>query len=588
MKLISRYKKIYLKSIVLGVGLLVTNVLCAQNDTEVYSEKVIVTSSYQPELQVHEKINTSPVITDTTKIKTNFKYSIYPNRIYSLFKPEVIKAARLVGEPTTKLYGSYFRLGMGTYMSPLADVYINSKRSETLNYTARVYHNSSWWSLEDYGDNHFSNTTVDLFGKRMWKDKVLSANLFYHNNYHLYYGFTDSTWSRVYPETERTDLKNSDYSQVYNYFGANVDFRKTTLTDKLYYYAAMDFTNLSDHYGSNELYFGAIGDIRYGFTLFGNDREHLGLKLSFDIYGNDKDTLYPYSFVGLADDSLLSFRTNILKVNPYIMFKMYGFDVNFGVNVVSSSDAEVLFFPRILLSQNFFDGLLCLKAGVFGDVYRNTWQSLRTENPYIAPGVDIENMVYSKFYLNADLSVANNLDIGLGLTYQTMENAPLFMIDTMYRLHNVYKPIYEDYSVFQIGANASYKFNEKFEFGFSANYYDYKLDTDAEIEKILYKPNYDLNIHTSYWYNDKIKVALNAVILGKMQGLNIDENGALAYEEMDMRYGIDLKAEYRHTNALSFFAMFDNVAFQRYFYWTNYPSQKFRFMVGLTYTLPTL
>ena len=97
-----------------------------------------------------------------------------------------------------------------------------------------------------------------------------------------------------------------------------------------------------------------------------------------------------------------------------------------------------------------------------------------------------------------------------------------------------------------------------------------------------------MNIHTSYWYNDKIKVALNAVILGKMQGLNIDENGALAYEEMDMRYGIDLKAEYRHTNALSFFAMFDNVAFQRYFYWTNYPSQKFRFMVGLTYTLPTL
>ena len=45
--------------------------------------------------------------------------------------------------------------------------------------------------------------------------------------------------------------------------------------------------------------------------------------------------------------------------------------------------------------------------------------------------------------------------------------------------------------------------------------------------------------------------------------------------------------EYRHNKALSFFLKMDNLAFQRYYYWANYPSTKGLFILGLTYTMPT-
>ena len=57
-------------------------------------------------------------------------------------------------------------------------------------------------------------------------------------------------------------------------------------------------------------------------------------------------------------------------------------------------------------------------------------------------------------------------------------------------------------------------------------------------------------------------------------------------DALPMRYGVAAEFEYRHNRALSFFLRADNLAFQRYLYWANYPSQRGLFILGLTYTLP--
>ena len=51
-------------------------------------------------------------------------------------------------------------------------------------------------------------------------------------------------------------------------------------------------------------------------------------------------------------------------------------------------------------------------------------------------------------------------------------------------------------------------------------------------------------------------------------------------------YGVNAEVEYRHNRALSFFLKMDNLAFQRYYFWANYPSQRGLFILGLTYTIP--
>ena len=561
--------------------------LAAQTEEEVYNEKVVVISGYQPVLQESEKINVSPKITDTSNLSPEFNYQIHPLRIYSLFSPGEIQAARLVGEPSIKLYKSYIKAGMGSYFTPLVDLYFNSTKSESLNYSARLYHNSSWWSLADYGSNWFSNTSVDLYGKYIWNKTFLSANVFYKNDYNLYYGFSDSTLNLIYPEVTRDQLSKSDYSQVYNHVGGIIDFGTISL-DKLFYKTGLKFENLSDHYGINELHFNLGGDINYGFDWFGKDKQKLGLKVDWDIYNNSYDTLYPYSYIGNAqilDSSSLIY--NILNIHPYFKFKFSGFDLNLGMSMFLTTRDTFKIIPYIVLSQQFMDGAFAMRMGVVGDVDRNSWQSLRMVNPYIGPNAEISNTSYYNYFLETDFAIMNNMDLGFGISYRTFENAPIFLIDSTYMLNTVYKPIYVDYDLLQVGAKFNYRLTEYLNVGLTANYYNYDLSDDSLIEEVLYKPNFDLNLNALYNYGDKLKFSLNALVLGNMNGLYF-ANDQACYEKMPLKYGIDLKVEYQYMRALSFFVTFDNVAFQRYFYWTNYPSQKFRLLLGFTYTVPTL
>ncbi|MBR3939551.1 MAG: hypothetical protein IKJ67_06210 [Bacteroidales bacterium] len=567
-----------------------STIVVAQNEEEeVYNENVVVISGYQPVLQKTERINVVHRITDTANMKVDFNYKVYPHRLFSLYAPERINAARLVGEPSAKLYKSYIKLGMGNYMSPLADLYFNSLKNKSLNYSARVYHNSSWWSLKDYGSNWYSNTDVDLFGKYMWKNKVLSANVFYNNDYNLYYGFTDSTLNTIYPNLNRDDLEKSDYSQVYNYVGANVDFRTSNKKiEDLYYQVALGIYNFSDHYASNEFCFKMNADLHYGFAWFGNEKEILGMQVAWDLYSNTVDTMiYPYAFKGISSIDSIKEKEHLLKIHPYFKFKLYGFDLDAGLNVFVSTSNKVKLKPHIILSQDFSDETLHFSIGAVGDAIRNGWQNLRIENPYVAPHTETATTYTNKYFLEGKFALMNNLDLGLALAYQTFTNAPVFMIDTNYALGNVYSPIYIDYDMLQVGFNSKYRLSENLGLAFSANYYRYFLPEKSPIQEMLYKPNFDLDLGAFYSYNDKIIVSLNTILLGKMNGLNI-ENNEYVYEKMPIKYGIDLNVEYRYTKALSFFATFDNVAFQRYFYWTNYPSQKFRVMFGLTYTIPSL
>lgn len=567
-----------------------STIVVAQNEEEeVYNENVVVISGYQPVLQKTERINVVHRITDTANMKVDFNYKVYPHRLFSLYAPERINAARLVGEPSAKLYKSYIKLGMGNYMSPLADLYFNSLKNKSLNYSARVYHNSSWWSLKDYGSNWYSNTDVDLFGKYMWKNKVLSANVFYNNDYNLYYGFTDSTLNTIYPNLNRDDLEKSDYSQVYNYVGANVDFRTSNKKiEDLYYQVALGIYNFSDHYASNEFCFKMNADLHYGFAWFGNEKEILGMQVAWDLYSNTVDTMiYPYAFKGISSIDSIKEKEHLLKIHPYFKFKLYGFDLDAGLNVFVSTSNKVKLKPHIILSQDFSDETLHFSIGAVGDAIRNGWQNLRIENPYVAPHTETATTYTNKYFLEGKFALMNNLDLGLALAYQTFTNAPVFIIDTNYALGNVYSPIYIDYDMLQVGFNSKYRLSENLGLAFSANYYRYFLPEKSPIQEMLYKPNFDLDLGAFYSYNDKIIVSLNTILLGKMNGLNI-ENNEYVYEKMPIKYGIDLNVEYRYTKALSFFATFDNVAFQRYFYWTNYPSQKFRVMFGLTYTIPSL
>ena len=132
-------------TLILNSQLSTLNSVSAQADSNVYNERVVVTSRYKPVIGEIHKLNVAPAITDTvTTMSKTFNYEIASRRLTSLYVPSRIKAARIIGEPSTRLYNNYLKLGFGNYWSPLAEVYYNSTRSKDYNYGIRATHHSSW------------------------------------------------------------------------------------------------------------------------------------------------------------------------------------------------------------------------------------------------------------------------------------------------------------------------------------------------------------------------------------------------------------------------------------------------------------
>ena len=135
----------------------------AQRDSNVYNARVVVTSRYRPVVEETQKINVAPTITDTVAtMPKSFTYDISTRRLTSLYEPSRIKAARIIGEPATRLYNNYMKLGFGNYLSPLAEVYFNSLRNDNKTYGIRATHSSSWGTI---GKSDPEKPSADYYGQ---------------------------------------------------------------------------------------------------------------------------------------------------------------------------------------------------------------------------------------------------------------------------------------------------------------------------------------------------------------------------------------------------------------------------------------
>ena len=544
-------KKIFTIATLLAVGA----TLSAQQEGT-YNESVVVKGSYRPTIEQAEKINFPAQITDTIgRMEHDFRYSITPMRLRALYEPSRIKAARIVGEPATKLYNNYLRLGVGNYWTPMADLYWSSTRDKKKTYGVRLNHLSSWDRLPGYGRNHFGNTGVTLFGKYIVGEKLqLSTDLGYEHDHNLYYGFHDK-------------------------FGFAAD---------------VHLSDLWATWGQNELNLNLSGDVRYGFEMM---RQYMGvayLHMEWDAYTNglrlgDK---MPLGFVLPAVQDTVRIWSNIVKANPYVDFIFSGLQFHAGLTAAwdaYTTDTATLFrlFPDVVVSKKLLADRLALSVGATGGMEANSLNAMRMVNPYIAPGSEMRATRRYDFYGSARWSISRKLEADAEIKYQLLRDDLTFTLDPLYSLNNVYSPLYVDNNRLTIGANITFVNDEMITLRAGGHYYAYgAVDYNdsvvntalAKLSSPLYRPDWDALVSADVNYHDKWLFHLEGRLLGSMH--------ADAELTLPMRYGIAAEVEYRHNRALSFFLRMDNLAFQRYYLWANYPSQRALFILGLTYTIP--
>lgn len=619
----------YIKIIAL---LLIVNIMAgincqAQTDSNVYNERVVVTSRYKPVVEESTKINVAPSITDTVStITKSFTYDITTRRLTSLYEPSRIKAARIIGEPATRLYNNYLKLGMGNYWSPLAELYFNSLRNPNKTYGISATHRSSWGRIgrpcdsvpspTHYGQAPFSLTDINLFGKLITNNNLqLSANVGYENDFNRYYGFTDSTLFAV-RGIDRDSLKrlNEDYKAVYNLASLNVGV-KTLNTDvnALGYEANLNVQDLFASYSQNELNINVDGNIHYGFTLAQKYKGVAYLHLTYQGFlQNFNPITLPYGFDAALDAALLnrddstgrsvlassSFK-NLYKANPYLDFIFNGLQIHAGgvvaVDAFNVPSGKVHIYPDASVSKSFFNQLLMATLAAEGNIDANSWNVIRQVNPYVAPNALALATSHYDFSARVRLNISKKMDLNVYGTYSMLNDDLSFRLDDSYELHNVFTPVYDSLTRLKVGGNFVFVNDEMLRLEVKGNYYLYKNKKTALVGPtqetvelpLYYRPSFDAGISATINYHDKVFGRIEFQALGRSPyatATAADGTDSLLY--LPMRYGVNLEVEYRHNKALSFFLKADNLCFQRYFYWQNYPSYRALFLLGLTYTIP--
>ena len=580
-------KKIVITAILLALAI----PLWAQND---YNESVVVKGSYTPVIEQPDKLHFPASITDTlSRIEHAFHYSISPSRLRAMYEPTRIRAARIIGEPATKLYNNYLRLGMGNYWSPLADLYWSSTRDRLKTYGIRINHRSSWDKLAkmpEYGPVQMGNTGVTLFGKYILGDVLqLHSDLGYEHDHNLYYGFTDSTLQAVLG-LSRDDISISDYTASYNIATWNVGIKNLELdVNKLGYSADVHLSDLWTVWGANELNLNLRGDIHYGFPLLSDYKGVAYLQVEWEHYRNVSPGAGIDNFLGIfySRPEYID-HTNILKINPYVDFLFRGLDIHAGLLYAwdgysaAGTNKHNFFYPDVTVSKKLMNDNLVLSLAATGGVEANTLDRMRIVNPFVDP--DFSPGVVTSHYDfvgHARWTLSRKLEANAEVSYSLRSNDLTFTLyQPRYGLNNVYSDVYNNLNRLTVGGDIAFVNDEMITLRAGGHYYHYTFTDLGAVEPAwsrYYRPDWDALLAVDLNYHYKWYAHLEGQLIGQMES----DNGSLP-----MRYGINAQVEYRHNRALSFFARFDNLAFQRYWYWANYPSQRGLFTLGLTYTVP--
>ena len=544
-----------------------------------FNENVVVISSFNPVINEAYKLNENPVITDTATGDIEFHYDFVSKRMPTPLSILPIKAARVIGEPISKLYNTYVKAGLGTYWTGYLDVFHSSSRSRNTLYNVRLKHYGSLGQIKDYGNSSFFDTDVKVYGKKIWRTFILDGDVFYSRSKNYYYGYKVNEINL--PETEAYDnIRN--FSSVWNTVGMQIRYADT-YTDKgaLHHHVKMGLYNLHGKGGANEMNLNVEGNLHKYFHLFGNDRQNVGATLIYDHYFNNYrfkenpyDVLNPYIALEFPKEK----SDGILTLDPFINFRYKKLSLKLSLKVSSVFGKETSFhvYPVAFLQMPVIDRFLNVYGGVDGGMRKNSLQRLRMENPFIGQYI---NTPFTEHRFDAfagiQSSPLSNLDLVGEIRYEYIKDLPFFMIDTNSILNNVYTAAFDNVARWNFRGEVSYSYNDIFQLGARVDYFIYNL---SNLSEPYHRPSFVANLNMTYTIAEKVMVEFMPFFVGKCKGWNGKNN-----VDLKPRIDLNLNITYRYSKQLAFFAKMNNLAFQRYYTYTGYPSQKFMFMLGGSY-----
>jgi hypothetical protein len=444
---------------------------------------------------------------------------------------------------------------------PYGEFWINNTRSRNGSVGAHLKHFSSTNKLKDVGYSGFSDNAVQVFGKQLYKKHTLSGDFNYERNVIHYYGF----------DPKINQLENDYTKQRYQFVNPKIQVL-SHYTDSVHlnHNIELGFCNLQNLHREteNNIRLNAAG------SLFIN-KEKLNIRFLSDFYNHKQ-----------SNDTL---NDMIVSLNP--SFEAHGEKWHADLGLTGTLDnfkgtTRFYFYPQLNIQYNAFDNLLIPYAGANGGLLKNSFRTLSQENPFVDTTLKYTN-TNNKYNLFAGLKgqLSAHTNYNAKVSYAQYDSLYFFVVNYSgtNQVFNRFDILYDNTSQLTVNGQITHQVGEKLNIVAKGNYYYYRT---KNLVHAYHKPDFDLTFSGIYNLESKFIFKADIFFVGKQWALTqLRENGenVLKPKQLKGYADINLEAEYRYSKMLSGFVRLNNIGNQRYFRWERYPSQRFNFMLGLTF-----
>ncbi len=519
------------------------------------------TSSFVPTIKDAIKYSDLPEIKDSVKRIENIKYGITSIPLAPKYQVQTIEAAKLQNEALPKLYYSLLKLGYSPlYNMPYGEFWIANTRARESNYGARLKHFSSTTWLKEVGYGGFSDNEANVFGKKFYKKHTLNGDINYSRNVVHYYGY----------DTTLNDLTKNYTKQRYQLIEPKLRLQSHyTDSTHINHDIQLSYYNLQNLHREteNNIKLNAFG------SMFVN-KEKLNINFLTDYYNHKQ-----------ANDTV---NDLIMSINP--SFEANGTKWHADIGLIGTIDnfknkTRFYFYPQLNVHYDIYENMIVPYAGVNGGLIKNSFRTLTTENAFVDTTLNYTN-TNNKYTLFGGLkgNLSSKTSYDAKFSYSQLDSLHFFITDynSSNLIYNRFNVIYDNASLLNVSGQLKYQLKEKINLIAKGNYYLYR--TKANIRP-YHKPDFDFTFTGIYNLKSKIIVKADLFVMGNQWALApINElSTTLKPKLLNGWVDMNLEAEYRYSKMLSFFARLNNIANQRYYRWERYPSQRFNFMLGLTF-----
>lgn len=540
--------------------------------------EVTLYNPYKPALPDSKKKSFLPDMNDTTKIKPVFSYDVKTTAFLPEYTVSPIKAAALLPDPLTKLYKSFVKLGLGNYMSPLAEVSITNERSKTGSIGFYGRHFSTNGNIDlDNGKKGFAgymDNDASLFGRRFFRKNAIEGSIDYSGKTRYAYGYA--------PTIINYDPAKKEIRIPYNNIGGKASFYSTIL----------DSTELSYNFKLSYDYFSSPKNLNQRkFTFSGNmattvENFFVGAGLSFNHYK--------------VPDFVLENPKYVFSIAPYVTKGTDLWNIRLGLQALLdrnlSSSAKFHAYPDVYFGIAIVPSYINFFASLTGKLEINEPMSIITINPYLLT----DGSLYKLPNTSHDMVVKGGLKGNTGMGGNYLVSVSYSLISNMLFYSNVvvpdsvlkpWKGSYfaapsDDVELLNVHGEINGPITDKLTYFASANIYKYTL---SKFDYAWNKPDWDGMLSFKYNLRDKILAGVEMTLEGRRR-IAINQNILPLNEHpvpmiLPTHFNMNLSAEYRYSKILSFWARLNHISNKRYYDWAYYPTQRFMFMAGFTYSL---